>query len=287
MASNAAGRSHSRERPDYYIAPTSDFTQYTKDYEEKYWSKDTAFEWQQDVADNLRAWMERLPRESLAAVIRLALPMVIQTQERHLADIRRAGLPLSEDGLKAIGECLPAELGTMARTLELQAPLARLGLPAARLRDQLVLLERRELELREQYRLGLYRSEAGIRRRASEAETREQTAQLDVLAAQIGEVRRALKRARAVSEAERRQLTVAVRAQLDALAPEVLAELEHARRFAVDIVASGTIPEDDDRLRQVRQLVCQRQLRGLKARPYTTSSIGRGRAGNGSATGSR
>ena len=30
-----------KERPDYYITPTRDFTQYTKDSEEKYWSKDT------------------------------------------------------------------------------------------------------------------------------------------------------------------------------------------------------------------------------------------------------
>ena len=47
-------------RPDYYITPTHDFTQYTKDCEEKYWSKETAFDWDQNVQRNLEEHLEDL-----------------------------------------------------------------------------------------------------------------------------------------------------------------------------------------------------------------------------------
>lgn len=40
--------------PDYCLSPTRDFTQYTKDSEEKYWNKETAFDWHQNVRDNLK-----------------------------------------------------------------------------------------------------------------------------------------------------------------------------------------------------------------------------------------
>jgi hypothetical protein len=33
-----------RELPDYYITPTRDFTAFTRDYDRKYWCRDTAFD---------------------------------------------------------------------------------------------------------------------------------------------------------------------------------------------------------------------------------------------------
>ena len=49
-------------RPDYYITPTRDFTQYTRDSEEKYWRKETKFDWNQNVRDNLKRIWKTLVR---------------------------------------------------------------------------------------------------------------------------------------------------------------------------------------------------------------------------------
>jgi len=54
----SAGKNGIKDRPDYYITPTRDFKQYTKDSEEKYWSKETAFDWSQSVHGNLKHHLE-------------------------------------------------------------------------------------------------------------------------------------------------------------------------------------------------------------------------------------
>ncbi len=59
------------ESPGYYIKPTRDFTQFTRDCEQKYWSSETAFDWEQDVHKNVCTYlMSRLPRNAETKVIK-------------------------------------------------------------------------------------------------------------------------------------------------------------------------------------------------------------------------
>ena len=80
-------------RPDYYITPTRDFTQYTKDSEEKYWSKETKFDWQQSVRTNLKEHLENLDPEDFSKVTFMVLPMVKETLDRKIVQIRQDQLP--------------------------------------------------------------------------------------------------------------------------------------------------------------------------------------------------
>ena len=225
---HAAGH---KERPDYYVAPTRDFTQYTKDYEEKYWSKETAFDWQQSVAGNLKAHVERLPAEEFFRVETLALPMVEAALGRHIGQILHGWLPLDDDALKAIGESIPCDRTTIEQALSIQAPLGRLQLPVAQLKDRLAILKREASELREQQRLGLFKQGTILRRLETEAERREQATQLSRLVDQIDDGQRALKQATAQCKTDREELQAKIREQLDAIEPRVLAELEATREL--------------------------------------------------------
>src|SRR6266516_102396 len=192
---------HAKERPEYYITPTHDFTQYTKDYEEKYWSQDTAFDWQQSVSENLKAHLGRVSPDEFARVARLALPLVDEALGRRIREIRQFGLPLAEDALKAIRECTLSDRSTMDRVLAIQEPLEQLQSAAARVRDRLAVLKRERLELQGLQRLGLVKNATQVQRRATEAEGREQAAQLSSLTDQIDRMERALKQAQARGDA--------------------------------------------------------------------------------------
>lgn len=62
--------------PDYYITPTHDFTKYTKDCAEKYWNKETKFDWSQSVENNLKENLENLSPKDFAKVAFMTLPMI-------------------------------------------------------------------------------------------------------------------------------------------------------------------------------------------------------------------
>lgn len=254
----------SAELRDYYIAPSRDFTQYTKDYEEKYWNKETAFDWQQSVPENLKAHLESLSPEHFSSVARLALPMVHRTLERHIELIRQHGLPSDDDGLRAIAESTPFDTGTIYDALAIQAPLVHFQLPVSQLQDQLTILKWQGLELHELHRLGLFPSDTGLRRHETEAERQHVTTQLSSVVDRTDHVQRALKQAKARCEGERDRLMATIREQLDALEPQVLADLVEARELVQTGLPSGTWPRDSEILCRLQDLVLKRQLRGLK-----------------------
>ena len=66
-------------RPNYYKTPTRNVTQYTKDCEEKYWSKETEFDWGQDVQHNLKENLENLESKELMRIFSMVLPMIAET----------------------------------------------------------------------------------------------------------------------------------------------------------------------------------------------------------------
>ena len=166
--------------------------------------------------------------------------------------------------MKAIGESLPLDPAAIRQALSIQAPLECVELPVAELKDQLAILDRQGLELREQKRLQLFRTDAGFKRLETEAERREQAAQLSLVEERTARVRQALKQARALGKLERERLQAAVRAQLDAIESHVLADLVETRDLVQRTLASGMLPADPETRDRVLDLVAKRQLRGLK-----------------------
>lgn len=267
MRSRFGGRQRSaghRELPEYYVAPTRDFTQYTKDYEEKYWSKETAFDWQQNVAQNLKGHVGRLPPAEFQRLATLVLPMVERTLERHIERVHHAGLPPDDDALKDIGESVSSDKTAVQQALTLLEPLGRLQLPVATLQDRLAILTREASELREQQRLGVFKGGTVLRRLETEGERREQTAQLSALQGQIDETRRALTGATVRCDSDRARLQVEAERQLATIEPEVLAALESTREDVRRAMASGVPSGDEAAMAPMRELVWKRQHRALK-----------------------
>ncbi len=267
MLSRFGGRQRSaghRELPDYYVTPTRDFTQYTEDYEEKYWSKETAFDWQQNVARNLKAHVDSLAPTEFLGLATLALPMVERALDRHIEQIQHAGLPPDDDALKDIGECVSCDRTAVQQALTLLEPLGRLQLPVAQLKDRLAILKREASELREQQRLGVLKRGTVLRRLEAETERREQAAQLSMLADQIDDTRRALTRATVRGDRDRAQLQVEVGSQLAAIAPELLSDLESTREEVRRAMAPGVLLGDGAAVAPLRELVWKRQHRALK-----------------------
>lgn len=81
-------------RPDYYLTPTRDFTQYTRDCEEKYWRKETAFDWTQDIRENLRNHLEELSAQEFSRISFMVLPMISEKINHKIELIRSGELPV-------------------------------------------------------------------------------------------------------------------------------------------------------------------------------------------------
>ncbi|TFG53021.1 MAG: hypothetical protein E4H37_04385 [Gemmatimonadales bacterium] len=252
-----------KEWPDYYIAPTRDFTQFTADFEQQYWSRDTAFDWSQSVEANLRLHLTNLPDAEFVRVAALALPLVGQALTEHIYEVERSGLPLDEDALRAIAGCLPADRTAISQALLRLAPFERVGLPVAELKDQLVILDRQLFELREEQRIQVFRTDEGLKRLETKEEKGEQRRQVAALADQQGRVRQALKRARAETRRERQQLGEAVREELSAIAPQVLVDLFETRAFVQRFHGVGIGSAGTPLRGRLEELVLKRQLRAL------------------------
>lgn len=261
MSGGGAGRG--KELPDYYIAPTRDFTQFTRDYEEKYWCRDTAFDWGESVEENLGAHLLGLCDAEFHRIARLALPVVARDLDRHIRQVEQEGLPLDEDALRAIAGSVTVDQDAIHDALAARAPLERLELPAAELQDRLAILERQGLELREQHRLGLFRTDEGLRRLEGDVERGEQVRQLGLLADRTHRVRRELQRARSEGRAERDRLHSLIRTELSGLAPRVLADLSATRDLVRRTLEAETLTTDVAACRRLRELVRQRQVRAL------------------------
>jgi hypothetical protein len=260
----AAGVAVHHERPDYYIKPTHDFTQYTRDYEERYWSRDTAFDWNQGVAENLTLHLERLPGEELSRVAAFALPLVESGLTRHVEQVRRAGLPLDQDALRSIGESIPSDRPAIEEALAIQAPIERVEDAVARLQDQLAILRQEELTLKEQRRLGLFQGESRVKRLETTAERQELEARLASVTRRGRDLHRALQEAATRCRAERERLAAIVQTQLDAIEPRVMADLQATRELARRGLRSGILAVGSSGLGQLRELIWKRQLRALK-----------------------
>jgi hypothetical protein len=251
-------------RPDYYITPTRDFTQYTRDSEEKYWSKDTKFDWDQNVRDNLKEHLENFDQEGFSKILFMVLPMLEDSVACRITQVRQEQLPLEEDALKDIAECIPFDKTTIHEALLIQSPLKNLQLSVSSLKDQLEILNSEFLDIREQQRLGFFKNGIKAKKLETAAERQEQTLELSRLTNQINQVQRDLEQLKAQYKIESRQLKTKIRTELNLIGPRVLIDLEETRELLLRTLQSKNLPGDPRDLSRLKDLLLKRQLRGLK-----------------------
>ncbi len=261
---DASRQSRPGELRDYYITPTHDFRQYTRDYEEQYWRQDTAFDWGQDVPANLKRNLEGLSADALWRIAALALPLVAQAQEQIIRQLEQDGLPLDLDALRGVAENLPAGRTAIEDAMLAWEPLEDLQSPVHRLTDQLAILRRHHLELREQHRLRLFKNGTTVRRLADPAEARVQAQELAALAKEVRDLEHAVAEARRHVRREGSRLTVEIRDRLAKLTPSVVQDLRAAHALVQRTMQSGMMPGERSEYTPVLELIHQRQVRGLK-----------------------
>lgn len=251
---NLSSKPGEKGRADYYLTPSHDFTQYTKDCEEKYWNKETAFDWGQDIHHNLKNHLEHLPPEGFAWIASHVLPMIGDALDQKLAFLRQGQLPLDEDALKDIGESLPGDRTAIQQALSALIPLRNLEFSLAARNDQVEILLKEVQDLLGIHRLGLFREGAQVRRMETAAERQAQTMEMRRLLDQANRLHEESKQMNARFKAESKRLQAEIRQDLHTLRPLILADLEESRELVRQ-------PGDHSR---VKELILKRQLRALK-----------------------
>ena len=251
-------------RPDYYITPTRDFTKYTKDCEEKYWSKDTAFDWNQNVQDNLKAHLENLVPEQFSKIAFMTLPMVEKAVARKIEQIRQMQLPAEEDALKSIRECIPFGRTAIEDALSIQSPLMHVQVAALKMKDQLEILQSELLDLLEQQRLGFFKTGIQVKHLETVAEREEQQLALSHLTNQIILVKEQYRQIVAHGKVVTKQLEAKIQAELHSIEHQVLTDLEATQVLLRQTLHSNVLPQNPNVLAQLKDLILKRQLRGLK-----------------------
>ena len=251
-------------RPDYYITPTRDFTQYTRDCEEKYWRKETAFDWQQNIKQNLEDHLEHLSPVELPRIIFLVLPLLRENIKRKIEQIQKEQLPMEEDALKDIGDCLASDKLSLQRALMALSPLHEKQYAVAKLNDRVEILQKALIDVREQQRLGLFGKETAVKQLETEAERKEQEAEISGLSNQLNQIREELNQLRIKDKTEGRELKVKIRSELNSFQPQVLSDLEETLALIQHTLQSAKLPGGHNELLHLKELVLKRQLRGLK-----------------------
>jgi len=242
-------------RPDYYITPTRDFKQYTKDCEEKYWNQDTAFDWNQDVRINLKDHLEKLNPVEFSRIAFMVLPMIADTIEHKIAQIQQEQLPLEEDALKDIGECIPFDKTTIHEALSIQSPLKDLQLSVLKLKDQAEILQSELLDLREQQRLGLVKEGNQVKHLETEAERQAQQLELSQMTNQIKQVQDKHQQLKAQCTIEAERLKTKIQEQFHAIEHQVLSDLEETLGLLQDTLQSRHLPKESKEMSRIKDLI--------------------------------
>jgi len=253
-----------KERPDFYITPTHDFTQYTKDCEEKYYNKDTAFDWSQNVGENLKEYVKNLSPDEFSRIAFMVLPMIKENVERKIQHIEKEGLPLVEDAMKDIAECIPFDMASIFKAIFILSPLKMLQLSHVKLQDQLEILQRELLEIREQQRLGFFKVGAVVKKLETEEEKKEQAGEISRLAHRIAETDKEIKELHKEYHAEEQILKSKIQKELDAVDEQILLDLNQTLTLLKEVIDSERLPEAGKDLDRLKDLIWKRQFRALK-----------------------
>ena len=251
-------------RPDYYLTPSHDFTQYTRDCEEKYWSKDKTFDWGQSVTASLKENLEKLDKEEFYKVTFLVLPMVREKLERKITAIKKEGLPLEEDALKDIAECIPSDMTSIHEAFMIYSPLESLDQSVQKLKDQLEIAQRELADLKELQKLGLLRMGINVKHLETDDEKQQQTLEVSRLTEKFNQIQSAFKEATIQNISEQKRLQTKISEELFLIQPKVLAELEETLALLEKTLQSKQLPANDKELACLKDLILKRQLRGLK-----------------------
>jgi hypothetical protein len=253
-----------RGRPDYYLTPTRDFTQYTKDCAEKYWNKDTVFDWNQDVQKNLKENLENLCLTDFTKIAFMALPVLEETLERKIKQTRRKQLPLDEDALKSIQECLPLNSTAIQQAISMQSTRKDLQSRVANLRDQLEILQSELVDLRAQQQLGFVKNGIRVKQLETDTERLEQTRELQRLTSEVHQVQKKYQQLRTQCALEERQLKTKAQGELRSIGRQVLFDLEETKTMVRRTLEMNQLPCDPEEFSRLKDLILKRQLRGLK-----------------------
>ncbi len=262
--SSVSSQIKDKGRPDYYITPTRDFTQYTRDSEEKYWSKDTKFDWSQDIRANLKDHLENLDSAGLSKVTFMVLPMLIENLETKIQQITTRHLPLDEDALKDIAETLPSDKKTIYEAIAILAPLNELQLALSRLEDRLEILNSEMVDLEEQLRLGLFRQGTEVKNLETEAERKTQMGEKSRLSNEIKQTEEEYTDLSSRHTSESNRLKEQIKKDLETIEKQVLSDLESTKVLLNNILTAEQLPEKPEDLIQLKELILKRQLSGLK-----------------------
>lgn len=251
-------------KPDYYITPTHDFTQYTKDCEEKYWSKDTAFNWYESVLSGLRKKLENLDRVEFYNVAFMVLPMVKEKLERKISDIKSISLPADQDALKDIEECIPSDYISIQKALLIQSPLELLGKSGKKLKDQIEIVQRELADLKELQRLELLREGTNVRYLETDNERQKQANEISKLTDRLNQIQAEYKQAEIQDNSELSKLQIKIHNELSSIEGKVLSELEETLILVKQTLQLKQLPENDKDLLRLKDIIVKRQLRALK-----------------------
>ncbi len=249
---------------DYYITPTHDFTQYVKDHAEKYWHKDTAFDWTQDVQSNLENNLKNLNTDDFSKIALMSAPIMKVEVERKIALIKEHHLPADEDALRDIGESITPSKTTIDQAVAILEPLKDRRENVFKIRDELEILKSETIDLRELQRMGLYSSDQKVRLLESESERQEQTLELDRLTERCNQAQRELKELQSQVQEESKHVKSKIQKELSLIEPGFLKELEETKNLLNEVLESGEVPRDSKDLARLTHLILKRQLRGLK-----------------------
>ena len=251
-------------RPDYYKTPTRDFTKYIKDCEEKYWNKETAFDWDQDVLGNLQARQDNIDPHLFQRIAFMTLPMIMDAVSRKIEQIRIVHLPEDEDALNGIAECIPSELTTIHRAISMMSPLKPLKISVAKLKDEIDIIESELADLKEQKRFDLFKVGTKVKHIETETERQQQAMELSDTSKRLQESQKELDKLNNLVTIESKELKTKIRIELQAIESQVLADLEATRRLLQKAIQSKKLPEGEEELRTLKDLILKRQIRGLK-----------------------
>ena len=253
-----------KARPDYYKTPTRDFTQYTKDCEEKYWKKETAFDWSQSVRQNLKEHLEKLESEAFSKIAFMVISMIAEAIESKIVQICQEQLPLDEDRLKDIGEYIPSERSTIQKALLIQLPLKSLYWSVSVLKDQVEILQNALSDLQEQQKLGLFNDGTTVKQLETATEKMEQSLEISKMSSRLDQIQKEFKALKAQSKLQSKGLKLQIQAELQAIQPQILTDLEETLKLLLQTQQAKQLPGNAKDLAILKELILKRQLRALK-----------------------
>ena len=250
--------------PYYYVSPTIDFRKYTKDSEEKHWDRETAFDWDQNVTCNLKRYLEGLDKQEFSRIVMLSLPILIETVELKIDQIKNHHLPLDEDALKDINESIPGAETIMDQAISIHEPLNRINLSVAKLSDQVEILRGELVDLQQQRKLGFFRKGLNVKPLQSDQEKKQQETALQELNEKYTQARNKLSELKSQATAESELIKPKVKRELQGIQANVLDELESTRQLLHRIKQSNGTYQSPEDYASIKSLLLKRQLRAMK-----------------------